>query len=297
MTEKIQEWTLTGADGETIFGNSHLPESPPRGVITLAHGFKGYKDYGMFPRLAQTCTQAGYIAHRFNFSHSGMTNRFETFERPDLFERETWNKQVFDYNAVCSAIAEGTLPGEGLPYVMFGHSRGGVVTLLTAGRWANAQTASNQSPVPPPAGLITAAAPSSCNPLPTPDSEQLMRDGFLVSPSGRTGQALRIGREFLQEQLDDPANHDLLTLIHDLDCPLLVIHGESDPTVPVSCADDICKTAGKRAESLIIPGADHVYNTVNPLPDDAESSPQLQQLLDAMTAFLDQCCAPPHTNT
>ena len=104
------EWTLPGADGEAILGNAHRPDGEPVGVVIIAHGFKGYKDYGMFPRIAETMCDAGFIAHRFNFSHSGMTNTIETFERPDLFERDTWNKQVFDCRAVVAAINDGKLP-------------------------------------------------------------------------------------------------------------------------------------------------------------------------------------------
>jgi hypothetical protein len=85
------EWSIEGSEGEPIIGNAHLPEAPPGGVVLVAHGFKGYKDYGMFPRIAESLANRGFIAHRFNFSHSGMTGAIETFERPDLFERDTWN--------------------------------------------------------------------------------------------------------------------------------------------------------------------------------------------------------------
>ena len=54
--------------------------------MLIAHGFKGYKDYGMFPRLARVAAETGFVAHRFNFSHSGMTDRIATFEHPDLFD-------------------------------------------------------------------------------------------------------------------------------------------------------------------------------------------------------------------
>ena len=78
---------MEGYDGGSIIGSAHLPEGRPRGVAVVAHGFKGYKDYGMFPRIAAALADRGLIAHRFNFSHSGMTNAIATFERPDLFEQ------------------------------------------------------------------------------------------------------------------------------------------------------------------------------------------------------------------
>ncbi len=111
------DWTIPGSNAEPIIGNCHRSEGEAAGVILLAHGFKGYKDYGMFPRLAEAMAAAGLIAHRYNFSHSGMTNRIETFERPDLFERDTWNRQVEDETRVIEAVAAGTLAGGGLPMI------------------------------------------------------------------------------------------------------------------------------------------------------------------------------------
>ncbi len=280
-------WTLpgAGADGEAILGNAHLPDGEPVGVAIVAHGFKGYKDYGMFPRIAETMCEAGFIAHRFNFSHSGMTNTIETFERADLFERDTWNKQVFDVRAVVSAVANGQLEGAGMPYILFGHSRGGVSVLLTAGRLAD------DSAFPQPVGIVTAAAPCQCNNLPPEVANQLLKDGYIVSPSSRTGQDLRVGKAVLVEQLDDPAGHDLLALVGRINCSLLVIHGEDDPTVPVEAAEQIRRAAQCEATVLRIAGGDHVYNTPNPLPADAPSSSQFQQLLDALVKFATARCA------
>ena len=91
--------------------------------MIVAHGFKGYKDYGMFPRIAAELAGRGFISHRFNFSHSGMTADTETFGRPDLFEKDTLNKQVADLQSVIEGVSCGVLAGQGFPIVIFGHSR------------------------------------------------------------------------------------------------------------------------------------------------------------------------------
>ncbi|MHC4947495.1 MAG: alpha/beta hydrolase [Planctomycetota bacterium] len=281
----VTAWSIEGSRGETILGNTHEPAGTPAGVVLVAHGFKGYKDYGMFPRIARELAAAGLVAHRFNFSHSGMTEAVETFARPDLFERDTWNRQVEDLDALAVALAAGRLEGQGLPCVLLGHSRGGVSVLLAAGRWASSPSR------PSPAGVITVAAPATCNTL-TPEQEvELLREGSLESPSSRTGQALRVGADFLREQQADPAGHDLTALVRRITCPLLVVHGRDDPTVPAESADAIGRAAGALAETLVINGADHVFNTPNPFPDDAAPSPQLAEMLDAVTAFALRCCA------
>lgn len=275
-----QRWTLHGADRQTILGNTHLPSESPRGVVIIAHGFKGYKDYGMLPRIAQRCADAGFIAHRFNFSHSGMTDAIDTFERPELFERDTWNKQVQDIVAIINALGRGELAGGGLPYVLLGHSRGGVAALLTAGRHADDATFVQ------PAGVITLASPDRCNSLSEDDAALLLRRGYLESPSARTGQTLRVGSAFLREQLDSPAEHDVLGLVSRITCPMLFVHGEDDPTVPAVAASHLATAAKARISTLIVPGADHVFNTPNPRPDDAPESPQLAAAMSAILDFL-----------
>jgi pimeloyl-ACP methyl ester carboxylesterase len=276
-------WEIRGASGEMIIGDTHHPVDAVKGVFIIAHGFKGYKDYGMFPRLAQHAAANGYIAHRFNFSHSGMTNNIDTFERPDLFECDTWNTQAYDLNCVMRAVQQGTLAGQGLPMILFGHSRGGVTVLLTAGR--NVRDPSAVAP----AGIITAAAPDTCNSLTKDEAHALRRDGHIDSPSGRTGQVLRVGSAFLQQQLDDPAGHDLLALTANIVSPILFVHGENDPTVPVQ-ASEVLDNAAQRSQRRVVAGGDHVFNTPNPMPAGATPSPQLQHLLDAMITFADEVC-------
>ena len=152
--------------------------------------------------------------------------------------------------------------------------------LLTAGRMAH------DPAFPHPAGIITAAAPSYCNPFTDEESQFLLRQGWIESSSSRTGQNLRVRRAFVQEQLDDPQLHDVLAMTRRLQCPLLIVHGDSDQTVPVTCAKQVASAAGSRAELVVIPGADHVFNTPNPTPANEKPSPQLAALLKATVKFI-----------
>ena len=176
------------------------------------------------------------------------------------------------------------IDGTELPYVMFGHSRGGATALLTAGRHAG------DVALPSPAGIAVAATPSTLSNLTPEQSEGLLEKGYLVSPSSRTGQALRIGAVFLKEQRDDPAGHDLLGLAGRITCPVLLVHGEADPTVPAFCARHLAEAIGENAEVRMVAGGDHVFNTPNPMPPGADPSPQLAELLEALTAFAARVC-------
>ena len=262
-------WKIQGSAGEYIHGNSSMPSSDPKGIILIAHGFKGYKDYGMIPWLGQMFVDQGFIVHRFNFSHSGMTANDGPFERPDLFERDTWNFQVQDL-----AVLTRELSQVGLPMTILGHSRGGVSCLLAAGRGAVEID-----------GVISLSAPATCNPM-TPEAQQdLLTKGFVESPSSRTDQMLHVGRAFLQDQIDDPESHNLLPLVETISSRVLVIHGEIDPTVSVESAVAIA-AAGKSTTLVRIPHGDHVYNTPNPFPKRGTPSVQLAAVGSAIQSWL-----------
>lgn len=284
---KQDTWTIPGAESEPILGATHLPDpapgATPAGAIIIVHGFLGYKDYGMFPALAAAFARAGWICHRINLSHSGMTDDIETFARPDLFERDTWNHQRTDVQAVIEAISAGRLPGHGLPLVLFGHSRGGVTAIRAAAeRFARAQA---PTPAPLPAGIITLAAPDTCCSLSEADQQTMLDQGYLEVKSGRTGQTLRLGAQWLQDQRDDPADHDVLRAISHITCPMLIAHGTADPTVDPAAAQRLTQVAPD-ARLLMIEGGDHVMNTPNPFPADGEMSEQLRTLVGECRRFL-----------
>ncbi|TVQ32156.1 MAG: alpha/beta hydrolase [Phycisphaeraceae bacterium] len=278
-------WTIDGAEGRPIRGDAHAPlapHAPPRAVVLLAHGFKGYKDYGFIPALAQMLAAAlPVVVHRFNFSHSGVGEDPSTFEHPELFERDTWNKQAHDIAAVMDAAHAGRLPKTPprLPIILIGHSRGGVSCLLAAGRRFR------DAAQPTPRAIITIAAPATAAGLSEDECEQLLERGFIETKSARTGQTLRIGAAWLREQYAAPEDHDVEALCARIDSPVLAIHGAMDPTVPPPSAR-VIERACPRGRSLLIDGADHVFNTPNPADPDATPSPQLATLQREAVRFL-----------
>ena len=279
------DWTLPGSNGETILGNTHSPAAAPRGVAIVSHGFKGYKDYGFFPRLTQSLADAGFIALRMNFSHSGMTNNIERFERADLFERDTWNKQVDDLLTVATAVSIADLPGTAdaasLPTVWIGHSRGGLTTLLAAGRVFDGSAI---VPAPPPARLVALASPDRACSLDDASRDALRTDGSMPSPSSRTGQLLRVGRAWLEEIESDPEGHDPLRAAAHIDAPILFVHGSDDDAVPPDASRALAAAAA-HGSFEVIDGAGHTFNCPNPLPDDAPTPPATQQMFDLVVNF------------
>ena len=283
---KILHWTIDGADQQLIYGSTHLPLGEPVGVLILCHGFKGYKDYGFFPQLSEQASKLDLIAHRFNFSHSGMTSNIETFERADLFELDTWGKQIQDLHQVSRAIQIGGIAGTGLPQVWFGHSRGGVTVALAASRLFQ----NSDSKSPRPRGLVLAASPHQSNSLIEDQKSALRRLGRLSSPSSRTGQVLYVGLAGLNEWDADPKAYDPLDALQAVDCPVLVVHGSVDQTVEPAAATHLANAAGEHASLHLIEGASHTFDAPNPLRLDQKLSERTNKLFDLTCAFATECC-------
>ena len=266
-----QDWKIDTASGSSLIGTTHLVEDPPKGVVLLAHGFRGYKDYGFIPVLAQRLADEGFLSHRFNFSHSGMDHGHGHFN-PDTFSGDTWNHQVADLLSVIKAINEGRLEGGGRPLMLFGHSRGGVTCLLAAGRHSDDPSLSHLR------GLVTAATPVDASRLKDSEREAFLRHGHIEVPSSRTGQTLRIDSAWLREQQADPEGHDVVTQAGRVRVPVGIVHGLDDSTVDSEDAVYLAEAVGERAIMRLIDGGNHVFNTPNPADLDSTPSAPLQKL-------------------
>lgn len=268
-------WEIEGSAGKSIFASSDRGSCAPRVSVVLAHGFKGYKDYGFIPVMGRMLmARLPVQVHRFNFSHSGMGRDVSTFEYPELFEHNTLNYEVHDLHRMVGAVRERD--GD-LPLVCMGHSRGGVSTVLATGRAKSTLD---------PAAVVLLASPDRSFWLTDRDKQTLLAEGFVNSPSARTGQMLRLGKAWLEEQMTQPAEHDVLGCASRIECPVLLVHGDSDPTVPVSCAHAVAHNI-TRSELCVIEGGNHVFNMPNP-PDNTPMSEQFEKVLDAVSGFISQ---------
>ena len=119
--------------------------------------------------------------------------------------------------------------------------------------------------------------------------EMLKRVGRMPSPSSRTGQTLYVGRQWQDEIDEDPAWHDPCRAIAAINCPVMLIQGTNDTTVPVSESEDL-RRARPDARYLVIEGAGHTFNAPNPLPLDQPPPAETQQMIDAACGFAVECC-------
>lgn len=268
-------FTLINEHGLEILGDTHTPETPPIACALLLHGYKGYKDYGFIPVLAHDLCARGIMVHRFNFSTSGMTNDIETFARPDLFEIDTWTRQVDDVRRVVRAVREGEIAGNDLPLFLIGHSRGGATALLSAGRHRDELNLS---------GVITINAVDRCCRMSDEEQREMLERGYTITQSARTKQDLRIDAGWLRAQLKAPKEHDVKLQASRCEVPVCIMHGDADDAVDIDAGLAIAHKL--ETPLFVLKNANHVLNMPNPSATDATRSEPLLETEGEIVRFI-----------
>jgi dienelactone hydrolase len=93
---------VTCPDGQLISLDVYLPEGvrEPLPLTVVCHGFKGFKDWGMFPPLAERLADTGRAVAVYDASHNGVGGTPGAFTRLDLFEQQTMSRHVADLGVV-----------------------------------------------------------------------------------------------------------------------------------------------------------------------------------------------------
>lgn len=244
----MTDFSFDSDEGLPIRGNLDAPRNP-KALVIAVHGFKGFKDWGFFPFVAEALCDDGFAVCRFNMSRSGIGSDPEAFERLDLFADDTYSIQLADLRRVV-AHARSKLPS--LPLFLFGHSRGGGIALLGA------------RDVPDLAGVITWSAISHANRWDDATLRAWRRDGYYDVVNSRTKQTMRMSTAIIDDYDAHAERLDILGAASRLEVPLLVLHGANDESVPVGEASEIAAHASDHS-LMILDGASHTYNASHPL--------------------------------
>ena len=112
-TPTLTKHSLPGALGPILIDVRAAGRSTPRPAVVVVHGFKGFKDWGMFPHLADRLALAGLTAVTFNLSGSGVDDAGQ-FSLPDRFGHNTFSAELHDLTRLLDALISGQL-GTAIP--------------------------------------------------------------------------------------------------------------------------------------------------------------------------------------
>ncbi len=252
-TPRLTRHRLPGYLGDILIDVRTADAGAARPAVLVVHGFKGFKDWGMFPPLAERLARAGFTAVSFNLSGSGVDEAGD-FSHLDRFARATFTGDLEDLFRVIEAVAGGRL-GFPVPAAigLLGHSRGGGLGVLAAARDARLRA------------LVTWASISHVFRWTPEEIVDWRARGEHEILNARTGQVLPIATDVL----DDIERHggtslDIRGAAAAVQCPWLIIHGTKDESVSETEGQSLARASGGRAQFASIKGGGHTFGAVHP---------------------------------
>ncbi|WCN38210.1 alpha/beta hydrolase family protein [Aneurinibacillus uraniidurans] len=243
-------------------------------VVVICHGFKGFKDWGMFPRIGEHLAAHGFVAITFNFSGNGVGDDPETFGELEKFGRNTYRQELDDLAFLIAAIKAKELPLASYMDTerigLMGHSKGGGDTILYA--------ASHPGQM---AALVTWNGISHVDVFGADVRRQIEEGGTGYIMNGRTKQNMPIEKVVLDDIDQNAAAYDIPARAAELATPLLIVQGRDDFARLVKGAPVIAERAQDAALHWV-EGAGHTFNTVHPYQGDTK---ELQEALEVTTEF------------
>lgn len=245
-----ERFTIESTEGLPIRGVVQAPAAAEQ-LIVLVHGFKGFMEWGFFPWLAEYLVSRGLAVCRFDFSRNGVGPSLDQFDELHLFRDDTYSRELSDLERVSSHLSSSPATAD-LRLSLLGHSRGGAVTLLAA------------ATIPTLAAVVTWSAISSLQRWDDATVAAWRARGHMDFPNARTGQNMQLSTAILDDLDQHRDRLDVLAAVSNLTVPLLVVHGESDETIPVDEAHRIADAA-RDSSMMVLGGASHTLGAIHPL--------------------------------
>lgn len=237
----------------TRYGQGTFGQKP---CVLYVHGFKGFKDWGFVPHLAGRLVAEGMDVVTFNFSHNGIGPDGETHSEPDLFAKNTLSLEREETIEMIRVCLSGELFGGQMtrPLGLLGHSRGGGMALLAAAEVKQVRA------------VCTWNAVSTFERYSEQVVEAWKKKGYTEVVNARTGQVLRMGIEHLRDlEAHAPQRLNILEATRKLERPLLILHGQTDETVPYFEAEQLNVFGSPASTELrLIPKGSHTFGATHP---------------------------------
>lgn len=246
--------------------------SIPRPVLIICHGFKGFKDWGSFPYIAEWFALQGFYTISFNFSGSGV--HITDFDELDQFGDNTYSQEQEDLEQVLQQLLTGTLPlasyaNQG-QVALLGHSRGGGNSIIFAAEHETIRAVVTWNGI---------AHPNLFDPA---FEEEARLNGVAYTPNARTKQQMPIRARFFEDLEQNEARFHIPARLAELSIPALIIQGTADSERILRGFSQL-KQAAPAQSFIEVPGANHTFGAVHPF---AGTTPELESVLQDTKEFL-----------
>ena len=274
-TPTLTTHQLPGALGEILVDVRAGGRESPRPAIVVVHGFKGFKDWGMFPPLAERLARAGLATVTFNMSGSGVDGA-GAFAWPERFGRNTYSAELHDLGRVVVALRRGEL-GVAPPSTvgMVGHSRGGGIAVLHAAADPGVRA------------LVTWASISGVERWSPHEVSEWRRAGSKEIVNARTGQRMPLFTDVLDDiERNAAGSLDILEAATRVTIPWLIVHGTEDESVSHLEGEALRAASPLPTTRLLaVESAGHTFGAGHPWDPAVHDTAALRRVFDMTLAW------------
>jgi pimeloyl-ACP methyl ester carboxylesterase len=273
----IKELNLITSKGNKLRISAYFNESRFLGnLLIFVHGFKGFKDWGFGPYLADYFSNRGFLAVTFNFSHNGIGDNQQEFTELEKFAQNTFSLEISELNDLIDSIKSGVFGLELSGKIgILGHSRGGAISLFVASKRNDIN------------GVALWASISKLDRSSDRQKSEWKKKGAIEVLNTRTKQVMRLNVSLLEDiEKNSAGSLNLENSVRNLRCPLLIAHGDQDLAVPIAEADQLYEWSDKSiTEYYRIIGTGHTFGIVHPFNG---SNEKFEKLLNKTANFFER---------
>lgn len=258
------------AGDDAVLRCSRYPaQSVAKSLIVVAHGYKGFKDWGMFPYIAAELSREHEVI-TFNFSHAGIGEDLLNFTELEKFARNTYHRELKDMEILLSYLSQHPKFGS-LPLFLLGHSRGGGDCMLYALDHPDEIT-----------GVISWNGVTNLDLFTEEQKQEMKEKGRAHVLNGRTGQQMPLDVVIIEDLELQQERYNILERMKLTSFPAVLIQGSEDGEQLRHGSEQLIKLRPD-IEWIQIPGGNHTFGTVHPF---AGTTPQLEQTLAETIGFI-----------
>ncbi|MBP1992754.1 alpha/beta hydrolase family protein [Paenibacillus eucommiae] len=279
---------------------------PAVATVVLCHGFKGFKDWGMFPHAAAELADT-FDVITINFSYNGVGEGLLDFTELEKFAVQTYSRDLEDLGTVVRLIRSGAFRShfvqnqvvEGIvefqkaqieeqdeqivhvneeareALFLIGHSRGAGVCYIYA--------LDHPGEID---GVISWNGISDVDLLNEEMKKEMRNSGRAFTYNGRTKQNMPLDVEILQDMEANRERFDLQARIVGASFPIVLIQGTEDGRFLREGSERLV-ALNPEIEWIHIQGGNHTFGTVHPFQGETEPLREaLQKTRLAITRIL-----------
>lgn len=245
-----------------IRGDVFPAKSTSQGTLIICHGFKGFKDWGMFPYAGETLSEWLDVI-TFNFSHNGVGNSLTSYDELEKFAKNTYSRELEDLHTVVDHVRKGELPVErrvpAAPLFLLGHSRGGAICQIYALDYPEHVSA-----------VLTWNGLVEVDGILSKEMKMEMREkGKTFVKNARTKQNMPLDLEILEDIEQNKERFHILERVKTSRIPMALIQGTEDSEQLVEGSAKLIEN-NKCIKWIRIEGGNHTFGAVHPFQGETE---------------------------